>query len=72
MLRPCPTLESPETLPEMVKRTGAHSTDMQSPEDVDALYSKCKPYADRWAPKADALWAQGRPYGGCEGCAKAE
>lgn len=56
----------------MVKRTGAHSTDMQSPEDVDALYSKCKPYADRWAPKADALWAQGRPYGGCEGCAKAE
>lgn len=45
----------------MVKRTGAHSTHMQSPEDVDALYSKCKPYADRWAPKADALWAQGPP-----------
>ncbi len=57
MLRPCPMLENPECLCGMVKRTGAHSTDMESPEDIDDLFAKCKPYADRWTPKADELWA---------------
>ena len=40
----------------MVKNSGAYSTDMQSPENIDDLYTKCKPYANRWAPKADKLW----------------
>ncbi|HHU53149.1 MAG TPA: radical SAM protein [Clostridiaceae bacterium] len=57
MLRPCPMLENPECLCNMVKDSGAHSTDMQSPENIDDLYAKCKPYADRWTPKADELWA---------------
>ncbi|HQL92776.1 MAG TPA: hypothetical protein PK381_05420, partial [Anaerolineaceae bacterium] len=57
MLRPCPMLENPECLCSMVKRTEAYSTDMQSPEDIDDLYAKCKPYADRWAPKANEVWA---------------
>ena len=57
MLRPCPMLENPECLCNMVKNSGAHSTDMQSPENIDDLYAKCKPYADHWAPKADKLWA---------------
>jgi len=56
LLRPCPMLENPECLCNMVKKSGAHSTDMQSPENIDDLYAKCKPYADRWAPKADELW----------------
>ncbi len=43
-------------LRDMVKSSGAHSTDMQSPENIDDLYAKCKPYADRWVPKADELW----------------
>ncbi len=60
MLRPCPMLENPECLLNMVKNSGAHSTDMQSPENIDDLYAKCKPYADRWAPKADELWAASR------------
>ena len=47
MLRPCPMLENPEKLRDMVNETGAHSTDLQSPEDVDNLYGKCKPYADK-------------------------
>ena len=57
LLRPCPMLENPECLRNMVKSSGAHSTDMQSPENIDDLYAKCKPYADRWAPKAEKLWA---------------
>ena len=58
MLRPCPMLENPECLCNMVNKTGAHSTDMQSPENIDDLYAKCKPYAERWTPKADELWAE--------------
>jgi len=70
MLRPCPMLENPECLRDMVKRSRAHSTDMQSPENVDDLYEKCKPYSDRWAPKADDLWAASHDCSGCSNCMK--
>jgi hypothetical protein len=56
MLRPCPMLENPERLREMVKRTGAKSTDLQSPESVDHLCDKCVSYAQNWAPTAQQLW----------------
>ncbi len=55
-LRPCPMLENPEKLREIVHRTGAHSTDLQSPESVDHLCGKCVSYADCWRPEADRLW----------------
>ena len=55
-LRPCPMLENPEKLREMVKVTGAHSTDLQSPESVDHLCDKCEAYAKNWKPTADSLW----------------
>lgn len=58
MLRPCPMLENPERLREMVKKTGAKSTDLQSPEEVDHLCDKCVPYAEHWAKKAELLWNQ--------------
>ncbi|MDE6900748.1 MAG: radical SAM protein, partial [Oscillospiraceae bacterium] len=52
-LRPCPMLENPHLLREMVRRTGAHSTDMQSPESVDPLCDKCVSYAQCRSPQAD-------------------
>ena len=55
-LRPCPMLENPQSLVDMVKRTGAKSTDMQSPESVEHLCAKCKAYAKHWQPTADKLW----------------
>lgn len=58
MLRPCPMLENPECLREMVEKTGAHSTDPQSPESADHLCAKCDSYADCWKEKADKLWAE--------------
>lgn len=67
MLRPCPMLENPAALRDMVERSGAHSTDMQSPENIGDLYEKCKLYADRWIPKADELWQASQ---GCTGCAR--
>ncbi len=57
-LRPCPMLENPELLREMVKRSGAHSTDLISPETVEHLTDKCRPYADSWKPTADKLWSE--------------
>ena len=60
MLRPCPMLENPNILREMVKRTGAKSTDLQSPETVDHLCDKCELYAKHWHPVANELWASSR------------
>lgn len=56
-LRPCPMLENPEKLQELVAHTGAHSTDLQCPESTAQLCGRCKAYADRWQPVAEQLWA---------------
>ena len=56
-LRPCPMLENPELLEKMVHETGAHSTDLQSPESVEHLCEKCKAYAADWQPTADEIWS---------------
>ena len=58
-LRPCPMLENPEKLPEMVAKTGAKSTDMLSPETAEHLCAKCTRYAECWKPSADKLWDEG-------------
>ena len=57
MFRPCPMLENPEKLRAMVEKSGAHSTDLQSPESADHLCTKCDKYAACWKPVADELWA---------------
>ena len=49
-------------------RRQVHSTDMQSPEDVDNLYGKCKPYADKWTPTADHLWSCSHSCASCQSC----
>ncbi len=56
MMRPCPMLENPEKLREIVDKSGAKSTDMQSPESADHLCSKCDSYAACWTPKSEELW----------------
>lgn len=60
MLRPCPMLENPEKLRAMVAASGAHSTDLQSPETAEHLCSKCDKYAHHWKPAADRLWQGNR------------
>lgn len=64
-LRPCPMLENPDCLRSMVECSGAHSTDMQSPESSEHLCSKCIPYAKNWASTADKLW---NCSGNCSNC----
>ena len=58
MLRPCPMLENPDKLREMVAKTQAHSTDLQSPETAGHLCAKCDGYAQAWKPVADQLWEE--------------
>lgn len=55
-LKPCPMLENPETLPQMVAETGAHSTDLVEKESPQQLAEKTRPAAEAWAPVADRLW----------------
>ncbi len=56
-LRPCPMLENPKLLREMVERSGAHGTNEESDESVEHLCSKCDDYAKEWGPVADEVWA---------------
>ena len=75
-LRPCPMLENPELLGEMVKRSGAHSTDLEQIEAPEDVFRRCRPYADQWTPTANRLWKEEHPgcdvsaCAGCAGCAK--
>ena len=65
MLRPCPMLENPQLLREMVHKTGAHSTDLQSPESVNHLCDKCVTYAENWKPEAERLWEDSKTQKTC-------
>ena len=58
LLRPCPMLENPLILPEIIKKTGAVSTDLQSPESASHLCDKCLKYAVNWKSCADRLWEE--------------
>ena len=57
-LRPCPLLDNPRALEGMVKASGAHSTDLAAPEDVDSLCAKCTGKAKLWSERADRIWAE--------------
>lgn len=56
MLRPCPMLENPNLLKDMVKKSQAKSTDILEKENVDDLCDKCEDYAKDWKPVAEELW----------------
>lgn len=57
-LRPCPLLDNEGRLAELVHTSGAHSTDLSCPEDVDSLCAKCSGACHKWALAADMLWTE--------------
>ena len=65
-LRPCPLLDNPDALKRMVHESGARSTDVEAPEDVDVLTDKCREKAEKWAVKAGELWQESHPQAGGE------
>ena len=56
-LRPCPMLENPKLLREIIEKTGAKGTNFESEETVEELCGKCDDYAAEWAPVAEDVWA---------------
>lgn len=56
LLRPCPMLENPSKLVEMVERSGAKSTDLEHEESAYDLAMKCAPQAEKWYPIAKEMW----------------
>ncbi len=56
-LRPCPLLDNPQRLVEMVEQSGAASTDMRAPEKAAELAGKCTEAAESWAVTAEYLWS---------------
>ncbi len=57
-LRPCPMLENPDLLREMINKTGAKGTNAEAEETVEHLCAKCDRYAEEWGPVADRIWAE--------------
>ncbi|WP_350344146.1 radical SAM protein [Proteinivorax tanatarense] len=55
-LRPCPILDNPGRLTDIVDESGATSTDFKDPEDVRDLSKKCEVTAEKWATTAEQLW----------------
>lgn len=68
-LRPCPVLDNPGRLTAVVEATGAHSTDLEHPEDVRDFSDRCVSRATEWAVTAERLWAEsGHDCSHCAGC----
>src|SRR5699024_10458668 len=59
-LRPCPLLDNPEKLQEMVHEAGAYSTQPIDREDVEDLTAKTIEAAKNWEPTAEKLWEERR------------
>ena len=63
MLRPCPMLENPEVLPQIVHEADAKCTEYVTPEDVDHLCQRTSAYAKSWEQRAEELWLEQHPTG---------
>lgn len=57
-LRPCPLLDNPDKLKEMVYNANAHSTQPIDEESVDDLTDKCQKVSTLWGETADKLWCR--------------
>lgn len=55
-LQPCPLMDNPERIREIIAESNARSTDIISPEKIEELYAKTKPAAEKWASMAKQLW----------------
>ncbi len=78
MLRPCPVLDNPGRLTEVVTKIGAKSTDYQNLESIKEFSDKCMETAENWAPVADRLWKESKrvqkseteKFHSCAGCGR--
>ena len=71
MLRPCPVLDNPGRLTEIVEKSGAKSTDYENTESAEEFSAKCVEAAEKWAVTADRIWNESHNMcGSCSKCGK--
>lgn len=56
--RPCPLIDCPEMLQEIVHESGAYCTQLHDKETIDEFAAKLKPYAQEWGRLADSIWEE--------------
>ena len=56
MLRVCPMVDVPEKLREVVRESGARSTELAAPETAEELTAKTEEAAKIWKETADRIW----------------
>jgi len=54
--RPCPIIDHPEMLRDMVHESGAYPTQLTANETVDEFAAKLASYATAWGELADKIW----------------
>lgn len=56
-LRPCPLIDNPQMLYDIVQESGAHPTQVhEKPEDLGQLKDDLKDYSESWGTIADDIW----------------
>ncbi len=66
MLRPCPVLDNPGRLTQIVEKSKARSTDIMAPETAREYSNKCVARAKDWAKVSAELWREcGEDCAGC-------
>ncbi|MDO5037514.1 MAG: radical SAM protein [Tissierellia bacterium] len=61
LLKPCPMLENPGRLTQIVQASGAKNTDVIAQETPQDLQEKTTPYAQAWDKTAKKLWEKTHP-----------
>ncbi|MDI3476576.1 MAG: hypothetical protein PWQ59_101 [Thermoanaerobacterium sp.] len=56
MLRPCPLIDNPEKLLEIVEESGAKHTEASEASHIKNLYNDLRVVADSWGEVADDIW----------------
>ncbi|HHW03594.1 MAG TPA: radical SAM protein [Thermoanaerobacterales bacterium] len=64
--RPCPIIDNPEMLKEIVEESGAYPTQLHADETAAEFAKKLESYADGWANIADRIWEEKHPEQKCE------
>lgn len=58
MLRPCPLIDNPEMLRDIVIESGAHNTQEHDDTDIRILADKLKNYSEAWGKVSKEIWEE--------------
>lgn len=56
LMQPCPVLDNPDKILDVVNDSEAVSTDLESPEAIEDYAGRCREAAKNWEPVAKDIW----------------